>query len=96
MEDNRIVEEIELEDIETVSRRIEAKRKGDEPEGRKAKKRKFPKVEGWGEADDPSHGGNLDAWIGQDDTTVVRAVQVMSSARHQEQAGAEADGAETG
>ena len=78
MEDTRNVEEVELEDIESVSRRTETKRKGEEPESRKAKKRKFLRLEGWGEADDPSHGGNLDTWIGQDDTTVVRAVQVLS------------------
>jgi hypothetical protein len=34
MEDTRIVEEIELEDLETVSRRMETKRKGEEPEGK--------------------------------------------------------------
>ena len=81
MEVTRNVEEIELEDIETVSRRMETKMKGEEQESRKAKKRKFPILEGWGEADDPSHGGNLDAWISQDDTTVVRAMQVISDDR---------------
>ena len=41
-----------LADMESSSRRLESKRKADEPKGRKAKKRKFPKLEGWGEQED--------------------------------------------
>ena len=67
--------------MEAVSRRMETKRKGDEPEGRKTKKRMFPSVEGWGEADNPSHGGGLDAWVCHDDVNVVRTVQVISDDR---------------
>ena len=77
MDNNRNLEEIELQDIESVSRRMETKRKGEEPESRQSKKRKFPRLERWGEADDPSHKESLDTWIGQDDTTVVRAEQVI-------------------
>jgi hypothetical protein len=67
LEDTRVVEEIELEGLETVLRRMDTKRKGEEPEGKKTKKRKFPRLEGWGEADNPSHGGGLDAWVCQDE-----------------------------
>ena len=42
----------ELEELEASARRLDSKRKGEETKGRKAKKRKYPKLEGWGEQED--------------------------------------------
>ena len=56
-----------MADIKSSSRRLDSKRKAEEPKGRKAKKRKLPKLsklEGWGEQDDDSN--NVDSladWI---------------------------------
>ena len=36
----------EMDDMESSSRRMEAKRKGEKAEGRKPKRRKFPRLEG--------------------------------------------------
>ena len=53
----------ELEALETDTRRMEMKRKGDE-QGRKSQRRKLDKLEGWGEpvvAGSSQH-GDLEAW----------------------------------
>ena len=53
-----------LEEIETTSRRLDSNRKGEETKGRRAKKRKFPRLEGWGEVeDDTNHGESLADWL---------------------------------
>ena len=55
-----------LEEIETTARRHDSKRKGDETNGRKAKKTKFPRLEGWGELeDDTNPGESLTDWLGE-------------------------------
>ena len=44
---------IDIGEIERESRRLEQKRKGDtEQEGRRKKRRKLPKLEGWGEEEE--------------------------------------------
>ena len=54
---------VEEDGIELSSRRMEAKRKGEEAKCRKAKRRRLPRLEGWGETDDSSHKESLDDWI---------------------------------
>ena len=49
-----------MDDRESSSRRMEAKRKGGEAKGRKEKRRKFQRLEGWGETDDSSKKESLD------------------------------------
>ena len=53
-----------LKEIETTARRLDSKRKGEETKGRKAKKRKYPRLEGCGELEnDTNHGEGLTDWF---------------------------------
>ena len=44
-----------LDETEATARRLDSKRKGEETKGRRAKKRKFPRLEGWGELEDDTN-----------------------------------------
>ena len=54
----------ELEELEASARRLDSKRKGEETTGRKVKKRKYPKLEGWGEQEgDSIQREGLNDWL---------------------------------
>jgi hypothetical protein len=62
-----------LDETEATARRLDSKRKGEENKSRRAKKRKFPRLEGWGDLeDDTNYGESLADWL--EEPEVVRSV----------------------